>query len=150
MAKPPSKQRERRYVVEYVNAKFPDRRSAVYNSVIGPPPETLTAAHPEVPLQSFRRWRFYADAIVVMQDRLIIVEAKLRKPDRGLGALLMYQPLVKQTPELKPYINLPLEMRLVTPRPDPRVIATAAKHGIVVDVWAPDWVMAYLRELGMA
>lgn len=150
MPRKPSQQRERRYVVEYVNERFPDRRSAVYNAMVGPAPEELVKMHPEVSLQHFRRWRFYVDAVVVMEDRLILVETKLRKPDRGIGALLMYKPLVKETPELKPYADLPLELLLVTPRPDPRVIAVAAANGIKVDVYAPDWVMEYLRELGMA
>jgi len=150
MAKAPSQQRERRYVVEYVNHAFPTRRTVLFNPAIGPAPESLTAAHPEVSLEAFRRWRYYADAVVVMQDRLILVEAKLRKPDRGIGALIMYAPLVKETPELAPYVNLPLEMRLVVPRPDPRIVQVAASHGINIDVWAPQWALDYLRELGLA
>lgn len=150
MPKRPSKQRERRYVAEYVGMKFPDRKAVFYNCAIGSPPESLARAHPEVSLRHFKKWRMYADAVVVMQDRLIVIETKLRKPDRGIGALIMYRPQIKHTPELAPYINLPLEMRLVTPRPDPRVITAAAANDIVVDVWAPEWALAYLRELGLA
>ena len=149
MPRKQSKQRERRYVVEYVSEKLPERRHAIFNVPIGPPPEVLAKAHPEVPLSAYRRWRLYADAVVIMPDRLILIEAKLRKPSDGLGKLIQYRPLVKQTPELTPYINLPLECRLVTPRPDPRVITPAAANDIIVAIFKPDWAMAYLRELGL-
>ena len=150
MPRKPYKQRERRYVPEYVAERFPDKKAAFFNVPIGPAPKILHAAHPEVSLAHFRRWRLYADAIVVMPDRLILIEGKLRKPKDGLGSLIQYRPLVKQTPELLPYINLPLECRLVCPRPDPRIITVAAANDIILDVYAPEWAMSYLRELGLA
>lgn len=144
------KQRERRYVPEYVNEKFPNRVAVFYNLAVGPPPEILHKAHPEIPLSHFRRWRFWIDAVVILPDRMVLLEGKIRKPAEGLGQLLLYRALLPQTPELKPYANLPVEMRLVTPRPDPRVIGVAASLGITVDIYVKDWVLAYLREIGLA
>ena len=149
MVRKPYKQLDRRYVVEYVNEKFPDRRFVWYNAAVGPVPEALVKAHPEVSLKHFKRWRRYADAIVIMQDRIILIEGELRRPVEGLGELLMYRDIIKQSPELKPYINLPLEVRLIIPRPDPMVINTASAQGIIVDVFYRDWVGDYLRELGL-
>jgi len=149
MSRQPYQQRERRYVQEYVNERFLDRDFVLYNAPVGPAPETLYAAHPEVPLEHFRRWRLWADAIVGWHGLLILVEAKIRTPKHGLGYLLEYEPLVKQTPELAAYVNRPLQLRLVTPREDPRVITAAAAHGIVVDIFKRPWVDDYLKEVGL-
>jgi len=150
MARKEYKQRERRYVPEYINEKFPDRVAAFFNMPIGPAPEELAKAYPEIPLEHFRRWRFFVDAVVVLKDRMILIEGKIRKPAQGLGQLLIYRALLPQTPELKPYVNLPIEMRLVTPRPDPRIIWICQSLGITVDVWSKPWVQQYLHELGLA
>jgi hypothetical protein len=142
-------QRERRYVIEYVQDRMPDRDFVFYNVPVGPAPEELAKAHPEVPIEHFRRWRLYADAVVGWRGLLVLVEAKIRNPKTGIGYLLQYAPLVSQTPELKPYAGRPLQLRLVTPRQDPRVIQAAAQFGIVVDIFYKPWVGEYLRELGL-
>jgi len=144
------KQRERRYIPEYVSEKYPQRVAVFYNAAVGPAPEALYAMHPEIPLEHFRRWRFWIDAVVIMHDRMVLLEGKIRKPAEGLGQLLLYKALLPQTPELSPYANLPVEMVLVTPRPDPRVIGVAASLGVKVDIWTKDWVQDYLRSVGLA
>jgi len=149
MARKEYVQRERRYVQEYVNEAFPDREFVIYNCALGMPPEELVKAHPEMPLSFFRRARFYGDAVVGWHGVLILIETKLRKPMEGVGYLLQYAPLVPQTPELAAYINRTLQLRLVTPRPDPRVIEFATKQGIVVDIFIKPWVVEYLRDLGL-
>jgi len=149
MARKEYVQRERRYVQEYVNERFPDREFVIYNVAVGPAPEVLAKAHLGIPLEHFRRWRLYADAVVGWHGLLVLVEAKVRNPKLGIGYLLQYAPLVHQTPELAAYIGRPLQLRLVTPREDPRVIQVAATHNIIVDIFYKDWVGAYLRELGL-
>jgi len=81
---------------------------------------------------------------------MVLLEGKIRKPAGGLGQLLMYKALLKETPELSPYTRLPVEMILVTPRPDPRVIGVAASLGVKVEIWTKPWVQDYLRSVGLA
>ena len=150
MARAEYKQRERRYVPEYVNEKYPSRVTVFYNMAVGPAPEALYAAHPEIPLEHFRRWRFWIDAVVILRDRMVLLEGKIRTPAEGLGQLLLYRELLKDTPEMRTYRNLPVYMVLVTPRPDPRVIGVAATLGITIDIWTKPWVQDYLRSIGMA
>lgn len=150
MAKTEYRQRERRYVPEFVNEMYPQRVSVFYNMAIGPAPEELYRLHPEIPLEHFRRWRFWIDAVVILRNSMVLIEGKLRTPATGLGQLLLYKALLPQTPELKPYAHLVVDMVLVTARPDPRVIGVAAALGIRVDVFAPLWVLDYLRSIGMA
>jgi len=143
-------QRERLYVQEYVNERYPDREFVIYNVALGPPPEELTRAHPELDINHFRRWRLYGDAIVGWRGVLLLVEAKLRDAQSGIGYLIQYAPLVPQTPELANYANRPVQLRLVTPRADPRVIQVAATQGITVDIFSKPWVQEYLASLGLA
>jgi hypothetical protein len=150
MAKTEYKQRERRYVPEFVNERYAQRVSVFYNMAVGPAPEELSRLHPEIPLENFRRWRFWIDAVVITPKSLVLIEGKIRTPAEGLGQLLLYRELLPQTPELRPYAYLPVDMVLATPRPDPRVIGVAASLGIRVEVFAPQWVMDYLRSVGMA
>jgi len=150
MARAEYKQRERRYVPEYVNEKFPQRVAVFYNMAVGPAPEALYSMHPEIPLDHFRRWRFWVDAVVILRDKMVLLEGKIRKPAEGLGQLLLYKALLPQTPELSPYAALPVEMLLVTPRPDPRVIGVAASLGIKIEIYTKDWVQEYLRSVGLA
>jgi len=150
MARVEYQQRERRYIPEYVNEKYPSRVTVFYNMAVGPAPEALYAMHPEIPLENFRRWRFWIDAVVILSDRMVLLEGKIRKPAEGLGQLLLYRALLPQTPELSPYARLPVEMVLVTPRPDPRVIGVAAALGVKVEIWTKPWVQDYLRTVGLA
>lgn len=150
MARKPQQQRERRYVPEFVNNKYPDRVTVFYNMAVGPPPEAMYRANPEIPLKHFRRWRFWIDAVVVLKEKLVLIEGKLRRPADGLGQLLIYRALLKDTPELRPYRKLPVYMVLVTARPDPRVISVATYYGITVEIFTPAWAMEYLRSKGLA
>jgi transglutaminase-like putative cysteine protease len=150
MARKEYTQKERQYVPEYVNKMYPNRVAVFYNMAVGPAPEQLKLAHPETPLESFRRWRFWIDAVVILRDRMVLIEGKIRKVAEGLGQLQLYRDLLPQTPELQPYARLPVECRLVVARPDPRVIELASKQQVIIDVYRPDWVIEYLKELGMA
>lgn len=150
MARKEYEQRERRYVQEYVAEKFPNAITKFFNMAVGPAPEELKQAHPEIPEEHFRRWRFWVDACVVLEHKIVLIEGKLRKPTTGMGQLLHYRSLIPDTRELKPYLLKPVEIRLVTPKPDPRVITAAANMGIIVDVYTKDWVQQYLREIGLA
>jgi hypothetical protein len=143
-------QRERRYVPEYVDKTYPERVAVFYNMAVGPAPEDLTSRYPDMPLEQFRRWRFWVDAIVVLKDRVILIEGKIRTIAGAVGQLLLYRNLLPKTPEMAPYKALPVEMLLVTARPDPRIIEMAASSGIRVDIYRPDWILDYLKTLGLA
>jgi hypothetical protein len=144
------KQREKRYVPEYVNEKYPDRIAVFYNMAVGPPPEDLWKSHPEIPFKHFRRWRFWIDAVVILKNAMVLIEGKIRKPAEGIGQVLLYRSLLPQTPELEPYKHLPVRMVIVTPRPDPRIIEFANTYGLTIDIYTKPWVQEYLRSLGFA
>lgn len=149
MARREYKQRDRRYVVEYVQQFIPERRAAFFNLRLGPPPEMGKTLYPELPESYWRVWKKWADAVVVTNDRIILVEGELRRPITALGEMVTYRDLIRQTPELAPYRDLPIEMHLVTPREDPDLIRTATEHGVKVVIFKPLWALDYLREVGL-
>jgi len=138
-----------RYLLEYVNTRFPERVAYFRNFAIGPTPEELTKRHPELPEAYFRRWRRYADAIVILKDKMVCLEADVYHSRRGIADLIEYRRLVPQTPELRRWLELPLEIRLVVPIVDPTTVETAAEVGAIVDQFLPDWLKPILRKRGL-
>jgi hypothetical protein len=150
MERKPYQQRDRRYVVEFVMNHFPGRVTAFFNLRVGPAPEEMRRAHPELPESYFRPWKRFVDAVVVTADELIVIEGELRRPITALGELQAYAENVRETPELRPYMDRRIRRILVTPREDPMILEDAARVGVEVVFYRPVWVLEYLRELGFA
>lgn len=140
---------EREYVIDYVLNKFPRRLKVYYNLRLGPPPEHVAKAYPNLPPGYFKVWQRYADAVVITDTAIILIEAKVHNIKVGIGYLLEYRDLLPQTPELKPYLGRPIHLRLVIPVPDPWVLNNANKYGIEVDIYQPEWLIPILREKGL-
>jgi len=140
------KQRERRLVSEYIMQHYP-RNIVMYNFALGPPPEPIAKALPEEKaLRVSRPWRPRVDAVVITEDKMILVEADIMNPRDGLGYLPMYKSLVPQTPELKRFLDKPVEMLLVLPWKAPWIEEAARAAGIQVAVFRPAWIDKYVEE----
>lgn len=92
----------------------------------------------------FRRW---ADAIVYLPDRLLLVEAAIRPEPGDISKLELYERLIPNTPELEEYASLPVEKVLLYAMPDDLLLTLAREHGITVRFFRPKWVEEYLKEL---
>lgn len=137
---------EREYVVDYVVNKFPNRVKAYFNLRLGAPPSWVKKAYPNVPAGYFKVWQRYADAVVITETAIFLIEAKVHNIKVGPGYLLEYKNLVPQTPELRPYLGRPLHLRLVIPIPDPWVAETCKQLGIELDIYQPEWLIPLLKE----
>jgi hypothetical protein len=142
------KKRERRYVAEWVSARYP-KATVKLNVPLGPVPKALEE---EVGLYKamkvFRPWRAKADAIVILPDRMLVVEGEIRDPRSALGDLLVYRDMIDSTPELEPYRHLRREFWLVVPWTTTWVKEYAEKNNIDIDIYCPDWIKDYVEELG--
>jgi len=127
--------------------KFPNRIFASFNVRLGLPPEELRKRYPDIPESHFKVWMPTADAIVVTKERIYVVEAKIRNPRNALGQLVDYARRLPNTPELKRFFPREIVKLLVIPLEDPELIMTARELGINIDVYRPDWVIDYLREV---
>lgn len=143
----PSQQRERRLVLDYVMTKYPDAIK-FFNYRVGGVPSSLhrnkdVMENPSLAIP----WARYVDAIVVLPEKLILIEAKLPAKLEAVAQLMMYKQLVPLTPELANYRSLPIQLLLVTARPDPQLIGFANQQGIDVDIFQPDYALEYLAHL---
>lgn len=75
----------------------------------------------------FRRW---ADAIVVTDKSLILIEAAIRPEPGDISKLQLYRRLLDHTPELKPFLPRRIEMQLVYAIEDPVIVVMAREAGI--------------------
>ena len=95
-------------------------------------------------LGEFRRW---CDAIVIMPDRLVLIEAKIKPQPGVISQLLLYARLLPKTPELAEHKHKPIEMGLVCAIEDPLVTHLAREMGILVVNYSPVWIKEYLNLL---
>ena len=91
-----------------------------------------------------RRW---ADAVVLLEDRVLLIEAKIRPQPGVISQLELYARLLPHTPELASHAHLPIEMILVYAIEDELINLLAREKGIRCIFYHPDWINAYLDEL---
>jgi len=99
------------------------------------------------------RW---ADAVILLREKIIVVEGKLRASEflKGLGELQVYTHLLKVTPEFEKFKDRMVVGRLLTPIEDPVVNAIARQQGIETAVYKPkfwaDFITAIQPRQGRA
>jgi len=137
---------EPRWVSEYILAHYPDAESRP-RCPLGPIPKEMEELYgPEKARRAYRPSRPEADALVILKDKLILIEGKIQKLSEGLSKLPMYKSLIPETPELQAYKTLPVEMHLLVVRPIPWVLVAAEKSGVKVVQWAPPWIIPIWEE----
>ena len=92
----------------------------------------------------FRRW---ADGMVFMPDRLVLIEVKKLPQPGVVGQMEYYAELVGKTPELEEHWHKPLEMHLWCAIEDPQVTLFARKRNVKVSVYCPEWMAKHLEKL---
>ncbi len=92
-------------------------------------------------------WRRRIDCIVFLPDRLLLVEAVLRALPGKLMVLKLYEKLVRQTPELSEYHDLPIQKILLYAIEDPVLLVIAREEGITPIRFVPRWYDEYLATL---
>ncbi len=139
---------ERRYIVQYVTHRYPDRITAFFNLRLGvPKPIVAGVATPEEYTIS-KPWAPFADAVVVLKDRIIVIEAKIRQPRTAIGQLIDYVRRVPATPQLTPYLGgRSIFGLLVTPFYDDEIKKTCEENGLLYDTFLPCWVLDYMVEV---
>lgn len=139
--------RERRYIVEWANLRFPEAEK-MFNVPLGPVPESLIAelGSLEKAARTFRSWRPKIDAVLKLPDKAIFAEAEILDPKNAIGDLLYYRELIPETPDLGEILNMKHEFWLVIPTYLKWVQEFATKRGIVVDIYTPEWLADYLEE----
>lgn len=92
-------------------------------------------------------WRRWADAVILTDQDVTIVEAAIR-PDPGkISQLELYALLFPHTPEMVAWHGLPLHLTLLYAIEDPATVMLARQKGIACVEYKPDWLPAYMEVL---
>ena len=137
--------REQRLVSEFVARFYPDHESRTHVHLGSTPPRFRGryASAPEERLVGvFRRW---ADALVFLPDRIVLIEAKILPQPGVLSQLSLYAELIPKTPELQEHWSKPVEKVLVCAIEDPLISELARREGVRVVIFRPRWITNYLK-----
>lgn len=137
--------REQRLVSEFV-AEFYEGYETRTHVHLGSTPPRLRGrfAKPEDErlVGVFRRW---ADALVFMPDRLVLIEGKILPQPGVLAQLSLYERLIPNTPELAEHKDKRIEKVLVCALEDPLISTLAREEGVRVVIYRPLWIEDYLQ-----
>jgi len=139
--------REMRLVSEFLAkhyARYPTQTRVRLGSIH---PELKPELLSEAEQRAVGMWRRWADAIVFMPDRLILIEAAIRPSPGDISQLELYEHLLPKTPELATHKAKPIEKLLVFALEDPVVVSMARDRGIRVVYFHPGWIDEYLKVL---
>ncbi len=135
---------EPRLVSEYVIQNYPGA-IVFFDIPLGPiPPDAPRAPTGQYLAGITRTSRPRADAVVIHEDTLYVVEGKILDVSLGAGKLPMYEKLIPQTPELSDYKDLPRKMVLIASNPAQWSAQEALNNGIELVIFQPPWVMEYM------
>lgn len=134
-------------VSSYIAWAYPDDRVMVRVRLGAIEPllgqDTMTAAELAM-VGSFRRW---ADAIVIQDNQLILIEGAIRPSLGDISQLEGYKMLMPLTPELDQWKTLPIRMELVAAIEDPVVSAMAINRGIHFIMYTTPETDEYLASI---
>lgn len=137
--------REQRLVAEFVARFYPDNESRTHVH-LGSMPTRLKgrwSSESDARLVGvFRRW---ADALVFLPDRVLLIEGKILPQPGVISQLKLYEELIPKTPELAEHRHKPIEMVLVCAIEDPLISELARREGIAVRIFHPAWVDDYMK-----
>ena len=92
-------------------------------------------------------WRRWADAVVFMPDRLILIEAAIRPEPGKISQLELYERLLPLTPELAEHKHKKIEKVLLFALEDPVLVEMARSRGIKAVYFCPEWISEYMKIL---
>ena len=138
--------REKRYLEDYLFTKFP-HGGYIKNCPLGPIIAEAAAAYPwDKAVGISRPMRPICDAFVYSTEPRLIIEAKIRYPGPAIGQLIRYSNLLPSTPELQPYLDRRVEMRLICPWATPTLEQEANLAGVRIELFMVPWIAEYVSD----
>ena len=142
----PRKERERRYIVEYMKYAWPEGKWLL-NVELGPIPKEYVDRYGLGKAAAyFRPTRPRVDAIKWTDKAYYLIEAKIRDIKAGIGDLTYYKGMASLTPDLPYYDGQPIICRLVVPWMLDWIRPAAEAAGVEVVVFWSEWIADYVRE----
>ena len=140
-------QREIRLLWEYLKETYPEEAWST-NVELGPlPAEEVAMRGVRQVAARLRPFRRRVDGVHWTKDRYDLIEAKIRDPLPGLGGLVVYEQLAKETPDLIGYTGQPFRKVLVVPFALEWIKTAAVGLGVEVVEFYREWMGEYFREI---
>lgn len=131
---------ETRMVSEYLLRNY-GRFTFIMDVPLGKVDEALMAsAGYQKAINTARPFRPRADAIVILPNYLVLVEAKIWNVVNGLAKLPLYKGLIPFTPELAQYMPRDILMELVVATTPSNLQIMARDHNVKLVVYNPEWL----------
>lgn len=100
-----------------------------------------------VPVEIYKIYQRWADAIVIRDLEVIIIEAKI-KPEPGvISQINLYAQLFPKTPQFSSLVHLPIRKVILMAMKDQEIEELALDAGIEIEYYSPPWVTEYLKEI---
>ena len=142
-----TRQVETRLVAEYLMSSY-SSYTYLTKVPLGVVPESLQAdVGYNKALGVMRPFRPEVDAVVVLPNYLVIIEAKVWSVVNGLGKIPLYKTLVPLTPELKQYMPRDIIMELVVGWSYANLEHMAEAAGVRVKVFCPAWLQEVVDSM---
>jgi hypothetical protein len=90
-------------------------------------------------------YNWYADGVLVLDDQVLCIEAKLRATPTALSQVEFYLQQMIRTADLQKYMNRPFVPVVLWAVDDQAVSNFARGRGIRVEVYTPPWIEEYLQ-----
>lgn len=140
-------QREVRLVADFVAEFYPDERAILNLRVGGISPVITDQDLTEGELALIGSHRRFADAVVIRERDLILIEGMILPSLGKVSQILGYRALLPLTPELGAFASLPITAIIVGPIEDQFLARLARQSDILVRVYRPPWIEAFLNGL---
>jgi len=142
----PRKERERRYISEYMLTAWP-KGGWQLNVELGPIPQEYVDRYGLGRAAAmFRPTRPRVDAIKWTDKAYYLIEAKIRDIKAGIGDLSYYRGMAARTPDLPFYDGQPIVCRLVVPWMIEWIRVATEAAQVEVVVFCADWIADYVKE----
>jgi len=142
-----SRQVETRMISEYLKEHYSEF-SFILNIPLGAVSEQLMKEEGyKRALGLSRPFRPMADAVVILPNYLLLVEAKVWNVVNGLAKLPLYRSLVSITPELKEYMPRGVIMQLVVGWTNPNLALMARAADVELKVYRPLWLEEVVESM---
>jgi len=134
-------------VSEWVAKTFPDARFST-NFRLGPiQPRAPDGTYDVDELKLLGVWRRRVDALVYLEDRLLLLEAVMRADPGKVAVLKLYEKLIPQTPELAEFKHLPVQKVLLYCIEDPMLNLLAREEDILAIQFVPSFFDKWFSKL---
>ena len=139
--------RETRLLSEWVSKTYPDDEVR-YRVRLGElPPWAKKSIEEGAPAAIYKVYQRWADAIIIREKEIIIIEAKIIPEPGVISQIKLYAQLLPKTPEFSNFRERPTRLIILLAMRDPEIELLATSEGIEIVVFSPDWVTDYLKEI---